>query len=995
MLLLVALIPLVLFALPISKGQTQDSNQTISQKIKSINQQKGSKILKTIESQKETLTFDYCCIAYTAGNGTTQLLDNYKLIVKDSQGNIGNLFLHNVLKSGNKIPAGQYTFNDTPEAFSIDKGYLMWGFIPKSSFININNSIKSVCSGTIDISYTNSNTINIVFSMKDISDVVINATCTYTENVTDYYKLEPTEIKSFTSAPTSKTYDFYADGINEGYSLSKLHLENNDYNLNLAIRRPKGTQEIQIPDGTYNVESNSDNSVIYSLGERDAHELSVLYNNDLPYYITGGSVNVVNTGKIMSLTINVTTFAGSNINITTSIDVTNYLHRLEPTNKSQFTEKILGLTFDSEKNYQNSNLTKYALEFESSQSLYYFYILSSASTTDIPNGTYTFNTSNQAGSGIASIGIDGNGNNTGSVIGTDLDLNTGLLKSFYYIESGSLTIEDDPRGNGKLYTIDVVSHFKSTWKSTYSTWKDPEIPFNEEPKEIKNYSTDFSEATISHTQDDGTKGMDYYRVDFTEGNSTMNILLFNSSNNTKEIPEGTYTLNQEPTINGILASKGKNDNQSYSLSIAVMSEQTTKKNIYFLKSGTIKVSYPNTANKNIIHFEIDIVSHNGSTFKMNCTTTLDPDYAFRKEDENVMNYTNDTFAFFSYSKTSKPLASLANYNVIFSNLSGDNVLSIVLFGDASSKSIPAGTYTFSNSRENATALTSEGVDSEGKISLSIALMKNPLNKDNPLYYFIKTGTIIVTYPDPNNTNRVKFDVDIKSHFNSTFIFTLDYTINPMDAQYDYETRIQSNNTFSFDNLEIQEGTQENALYPHNLHFTNDKNKTAYLRILTESKEIPTGTYTVSDQKENFTLVKSIGLKDESLEFSLCGDVNDKGSFTNVYFITSGTLTITQDASTRTYTAKLQSYFGSTFSFSYAQILSNIEDKNLYTWGAYKLNESIQLQDLVVGESIKIYDTLGKLVYNQLASNSNMIITQLQRNQLYIIHHNNNIIKISL
>ena len=218
------------------------------------------------------------------------------------------------------------------------------------------------------------------------------------------------------------------------------------------------------------------------------------------------------------------------------------------------------------------------------------------------------------------------------------------------------------------------------------------------------------------------------------------------------IPEGTYPITSTPAYNTALASQGYSDTQgvipcAYYPLVAQGGKLYISTPMYFMQSGNIVVEHVNgtpkitinAVNSNNVPMTI-VYEVGGKSEKVEVKAPLKYDAT---EADGALDYTygEDAVA----ETTDKGFYGMLDVADATSMLA---LLFVYPEGVADAETtIPAGTYTISDSQEPGTVLASSGVSNTGSVGYSFFAKTNEQGQLIPPLYFPVSGTVEVTKVD--------------------------------------------------------------------------------------------------------------------------------------------------------------------------------------------------------------------------------------------------------
>ena len=215
------------------------------------------------------------------------------------------------------------------------------------------------------------------------------------------------------------------------------------------------------------------------------------------------------------------------------------------------------------------------------------------------------------------------------------------------------------------------------------------------------------------------------------------------------IPEGTYPITSEPAYNTALASQGYSDTQgvipcAYYPLLVQGGKLYISTPMYFMQSGNIVVEHVNgkpkitinAVNSNNVPMTI-VFEVGGKSEKVEVKAPLQYDAT---EADGALDYT--------YGEDAMAAAADKGFYGTFDVADATSMLALLFVypeGVADAETtIPAGTYTISDSQAAGTVLASSGVSSTGSVGYSFFAKTNEQGQLVPPLYFPVEGTVEVT-----------------------------------------------------------------------------------------------------------------------------------------------------------------------------------------------------------------------------------------------------------
>ena len=354
--------------------------------------------------------------------------------------------------------------------------------------------------------------------------------------------------------------------------------------------------------------------------------------------------------------------------------------------------------------------------------------------TLIPAGTYTFATTEAAGTAVASTGLDSDGYLTYSFYGKTGA--QGFVLPLYWLVGGTVEVS---AADGKLtiainavnsndVPVNIVCEYDLNTKQGLQydapsgavdrTYANEEIAFNE--------------------------GNGYFQIvaSSTTASDRVAMVLFGSKDEETIIPVGTYEINGTQTAGTVLASSGVNGN---SVTLSFYGKTNAAGSIlvpcYFFVGGTVEVS----ATDGVLTIEVNAVNSYDVPVHIVMTYDLDTKQGLKYDEQTGS--VDRTY-------TSKDNIIIDTDWMMLSNLFVDIVaedysdqLSLQFFVSEADEEIgiPVGTYPITSDNKMNTILAGQGVSESGSVAPSF--YSTLVEEDGELYldklYFLVSGQAVV------------------------------------------------------------------------------------------------------------------------------------------------------------------------------------------------------------------------------------------------------------
>ena len=181
-------------------------------------------------------------------------------------------------------------------------------------------------------------------------------------------------------------------------------------------------------------------------------------------------------------------------------------------------------------------------------------------TMSMPAGVYTIDASGQAGTLTASKGyLGGTQGDDPCYVAIRGDKEDWGQYTPYYLQSGSLTVQYNAKGDTIMVAGTVFSHNGSTIHVDARSYNMLYVP-EEQPKEPENVLLAIDTVVITYLSNlsDSLNGIFLYTLDFSAGDDYPNVIADLVLTKPMELVAGTYTL-ADGTLDGILLSQNQTD----------------------------------------------------------------------------------------------------------------------------------------------------------------------------------------------------------------------------------------------------------------------------------------------------------------------------------------------------------------------------------------------------------------------------------------------------
>ena len=211
---------------------------------------------------------------------------------------------------------------------------------------------------------------------------------------------------------------------------------------------------------------------------------------------------------------------------------------------------------------------------------------------------------------------------------------------------------------------------------------------------------------------------------------------------------------------------------------------------------------------------------------------------------------------------------------------------------------------------------------------------------------------------------------------------------PQTGDYTYEPTEVTTINFEAEDVFVDNSTEGQLL----VYLITDEGELDLL-FLTDSQDLPSGTFEINNSGNNNTVVASQGwdgTKDQPTVFLT--EFNEDKQYAACYYLMSGTVTITNTDDYLQITISAVTYNGSTFNATYldGEVPTSL-DATDNTAFVRKTETGIEIN--AAHENVKIYNALGQIIYNATVNGKTAIT--LPKQQVYVVRLQNKSIKIIL
>ena len=504
--------------------------------------------------------------------------------------------------------------------------------------------------------------------------------------------------------------------------------------------------------------------------------------------------------------------------------------------------------------------------------------------TLIPAGTYTFATTEAAGTALASTGLDSDGYLTYSFYGKTGA--QGFVLPLYWLVGGTVEVS---AADGKLTveinavnSNDVPVHIVCE----YDLNTKQGLPYDATSGSVDRTYSD-EDQVVWNTQY-AAEGEVYLNITAADKSDKVSLAFFvNGLDDVTTVPAGTYPVATTGEAGTIYASPGVQNGSVYPSfygKLAASGGITTP--LYFLEGGNVvvenvdgrvKITVAAVNSYDVpIHIVYEEADDNGGEEEQqglpNDATEGEVERNYGKDDQIwVNNFGGMVYVDIAPADESEWLG----LGFVFDNLEGETV--------------PAGTYEINASGEVGTIAASQGFVEDYITESYFAAGDEEGNLVAP-FYFLVSGTVVVEDVD----GEMKITVDAVNSNGVPVKITYDPTagVEPEKTPLQYDAPSGAvDRTYSAKEVIINKST---GLFQIQATAADKSDKVALVLFGAEDDEtiIPVGTYEINDTEAAGTALASKGVNGNSVTLSFYGKTNAQGSImVPCYFLVDGTVEV--------------------------------------------------------------------------------------------------------
>lgn len=395
------------------------------------------------------------------------------------------------------------------------------------------------------------------------------------------------------------------------------------------------------------------------------------------------------------------------------------------------------------------------------------------------------------------------------------------------------------------------------------------------------------------------------------------ITFLAAKNSGSYVPAGSYTIQTGQKVGSV---NPGDINDSFDFVGAWYNTKVNGEVVYYqLQTGTVTVSYDeNNASK--IHISIqaqgqDYLKETPVSVDLTCDYILAGNMAYDTESRDPIIY-NEAIVDFKYYRYDSNNADKDTFELALANQELVMNLDVIV---AAGSELLAGEYPINPTCAVNTTVASKGLH-KGVMTSSMAKISDGKGNYTP-YYFVD-GKLTVSYTDKGTPQEeMHIQVEALSYFDSQF--NVDAIHKVADEPYAFEPKQTKQFELEMGQAQVTKKAESSDTQTYELLFSDKEGKSQSVVLLYSSKvnsgkDAENGTYHFSSTQTPLNAQVSQGMLNNAPTGSfMMTDFNSKGYAQTAYFMTSGTVVVSDDTahgSGKLYEVTATTYFGSTIHF---------------------------------------------------------------------------------
>ena len=509
--------------------------------------------------------------------------------------------------------------------------------------------------------------------------------------------------------------------------------------------------------------------------------------------------------------------------------------------------------------------------------------------TLIPAGTYTFATTQAAGTALASTGLDSDGYLTYSFYGK-LNANGQFVPPLYWLVGGTVEVS---AADGKLtIAINAVNsnNVPVNIVCEYDLNTKQGLPYDATSGSVDRTYSDEDQVVWNTTY--AAEGEVALKITAADKSDMVSLVFFvDGLDDVTTIPAGTYPVAKTGEAGTVYASPGVQNGSVYPSfygKLAASGGITTP--LYFLEGGNVVVENVDG------HVKVTVAAVNSCDVPINIVyEAAGTTGGGEDEEKGLPNDATEGEVERNYGKNDQFFVSnfAKDWGMVYLDLApadGSEWLGLgFVYNEFEGETLQAGTYEINNSGEQGSIAASQGFV-DGYITESYFAAADAEGNLAAPFYFLVSGTVVIEDVDGGQ----KVTVDAVNSNGVPVKITYDPTAgeDPEKTPLQYDAPSGAvDRTYSAKEVIINKGT---GLFQIQATAADKSDKLALVLFGLEDKEtiIPVGTYEINATQAAGTALASSGVNGNSVTLSFYGKTNAQGSITvPCYFLVDGTVEV--------------------------------------------------------------------------------------------------------
>lgn len=688
---------------------------------------------KSIQARTIPLNFDFMLIDHSLPSASIPI-DTYAILFESNEYS-GVIQFYKTPTASEHIPQGTYKVAGDYKESTVLQGFQFAGLTLGSHFNKLENGkvvdqfLFSSGQLVVAIDSDNANHITISGSVMDSKGNTLEISADHIISDADKYYAEPE-----TNVHLNHALNRLQCSIDSQTQFVDFVMMNDTIGVKLAMHHSSQAAADAIEFGVFQLNNTGNaNTFSASKGYNTLGQLTPCYVtiNESKYPLVSGTVTITEKQDKsgFDLAVNALSYKGSSFELTSEFLYADNAFQLEGSKVS----KTLNITKCEDKRISTDMtlpLDTFAVNFTAKDYIMMLRVTANHSSSAVlPNGDYQVASVLGNGSIKESAGASDDQNDLFSIVLGDFNI-LGKPQSVYFIRGGNMTKEDDPNHVGEfIYTFNLTTYYGSSFESTFNTYIEPYGPENSNMLAI---TEDWDYVEYSHKIADASKGeaLDSYEVLLKNGDSgnEVKLVVYADLASPKTLEAGRYDLSSVKEQGKIAAGSVDPTDRTKILPSYI----TYNGAVYFIKTGSCTISYPDATDEYHINLVLSVTSAKGSTFDISIDYTMDPYEGY------TYNYENATVARIVFNPKNVTTTYSSDKKCYEVELTNDTLkCHLEAFVTTTElKSLPAGEYAVVNTKVDNTLFKSPGISPQGIVGGSYFGKINDKGQLLTVYYIV-------------------------------------------------------------------------------------------------------------------------------------------------------------------------------------------------------------------------------------------------------------------